>query len=89
MYVILLKDKYNGIYLCEQIEYYLALESAMLAQREYAKSNRDSRYDVIRVNLIPESYKEYQEQTNKIIYEGDLYTDIDKCLLSGDYEIVI
>ena len=89
MYVLILKDKYGGIYLCEQIEYYFTLESVLLARREYAKANRDSRYEVIKVNLKPESYREYQEKTNQIIYEGDLYTDIDKCLLSGDYEIVI
>ena len=85
MYVLILKDKYGGIYLCEQIEYYLSLESAMLARRENAKANRDNRYLLIKVNLNPECYREYQEETNKIIYEGDLYTDIDKCLLSGDY----
>ena len=85
MYVLILKDKYGGIYLCEQIEYYLTFESVMIARREYAKSNRDNRYEVIKVDLNPESYREYQEETNEIFYEGKLYSDIDECLLSGDY----
>ena len=85
MYVLMLKDKYGGIYLCEQIEYYLSLASVLKARKEYAEANRDTRYTIIRVNLNPESYREYQEKTNQIIYEDALYNDIDKCLLSGDY----
>lgn len=88
MYVILLIDKYNGLYLCEQIEYYLDRESAINRCKDYEAANRDTRYQVIKVDLNPESYTEYKQHTHDINYEGVLYIDIDRCIFEGDYTYV-
>lgn len=88
MYVILLKDKYNGLYLCEQFEYYLDRETAINRCKEYEAANRDTIYHVIKVELNPESYTEYKQHTHNIIYEGALYNDIDRCIFEGDYNNV-
>lgn len=89
MYVILMKDKFNGLSLCEQIEYYLDRESAIKSCKEHEAANRDVRYHVIKVDLKPESYIEYKHHTHEIYYEGVLYTDIDKCIIEGDYIYVV
>lgn len=86
MYVIVMKDKYGGIYLCEQIEYYLDKKTADARLKDLRENNRDSRYQLIRVDLDAARYPEYLKKSNDIIYEGDLYTDIDKCMISGEYK---
>lgn len=86
MYVLIMQDKYGGIYLSEQIEYYLNKKSAVISLKEHRDNNRDSRYHLIRVDLDPARYPEYLTDSSDIIYEGELYKDIDKCLILGEYE---
>lgn len=88
MYVIMMKDKYNGIYLCEQILFYVNLTEALQARHNMAIHNRDTMYQVIRVDLLPTVYEEYEKGSHDIIYKGRLYNDIDKCLIEGEYDIV-
>lgn len=88
MYVIMMKDKDNGLYLCEQILFYLKLSDALKARYNMAIHNRDTMYQVIRVDLLATIYEEYEKGSHDIIYEGRLYKDIDKCLIEGEYDIV-
>ena len=86
MYVIVMQDKYGGMYLCEQIEYYLDKQTADSRLEDLRKNNRDTRYLLIRVDLDAAKYPEYSNKINEIVYEGRLYTDIDKCMISGEYK---
>lgn len=88
MYVIMMKDKENGLYLCEQILFYVNQCLALKARHNMAIHNRDTMYQLIRVDLQPAMYEEYDKGTHDIIYEGALYTDIDKCIIEGNYDIV-
>lgn len=87
MYVIIMKDMYGGIYLSEQILFYVNQFEARDVIRTMIRFNRDTCYSLIKVNLAASNYSEYKEETHYIKYEGTLYNDIDKCLSSGEYEI--
>lgn len=88
MYVIMMKDKDNGLYLSEQILFYVNLADALKARYNMAIHNRDTMYQIIRVDLQPAMYEEYEKRSHDIIYEGLLYNDIDKCIIEGKYDIV-
>lgn len=88
MYVILMKDKYGGIYLNEQILFYDNLRESVMCARNMSLNNRDTMYQLIKLDLNSYEYEEYKTNSHDIIYEGKLYTDIDKCIIEGKYNII-
>ena len=84
MYVLLLED----IYSCKPIVYFTDLDKAKRAMKHFVRNSRYGIYILVSLNLIVTNYSEFKEGVNFITCEGKMYSDICRCLLSGDYEIL-